>query len=154
MTIEPLKLLAEFHGHLGWLAAAALLHPAILLGRRDVRNPNSKLGLTLSLATAFVTAAAISGALIYDSYRQRIRPHLFHESPTIGWMFERKEHLALGAAVLAWAGVLAAVAARREKSDDVGRKLARGSRLAFVVASALASVSAILGTWVASVRSF
>ena len=99
-AVEPLRLLAELHGHLGWLAAAALVHPAILLS-----NPKRKAGLAVALASGLVSAGALSGALLYGTYRERIKPVLFAVSPTVGWMFERKEHLAFGAAALAWAGV-------------------------------------------------
>jgi hypothetical protein len=152
-AFDALKLLVQFHGHLGWLAAAALVHPAILLGRRDLRDPKQTMGLALSLATGLITVAALSGALVYDDYRERVRPVLFQVTPTVGWMFERKEHLAFGAALLAWAGVFAAVGARRASDDGAGQRLAKASHRAFIVSAALAILAATLGTWVASVRS-
>jgi len=149
VTVEPLRLLAQLHGHLGWLAAAALVHPAILL-----RNPNRKSGLAVALASGLVSAGALSGALLYGSYRERIKPALFAVSPTVGWMFERKEHLAFGAATLAWVGVLGAVAGRRSGDESLRPRFTRAAHLAFIAASALATASAILGTWVASVKGF
>lgn len=160
--IDSLRLLAELHGHLGWLAAAALVHPAILL--RDqakwlVRGRGGawrvKHSLSIALACGLVTAAASAGALVYGPYREKVRPFLFESAPLVGWMFERKEHLALGAAVFAWVGVFAALAARSSGEDEARRlRLGRAAHRAFVAAAALTVVTACLGTWVASVRSF
>lgn len=164
MTFDPLRFLAELHGHLGWLAAAALLHPAILL-RDPARwvgsaedqargKPRRRHGLAIALACGLVSAAALAGALLYVFYRESVRPALFATTPSIGWMFERKEHLAFGAAAFAWAGVLAGVAAIRAKEDPMRVRLAQASHRAFVMATALTFVTAVLGTWVASVKSF
>jgi len=147
--IDPLRLFAQFHGHLGWLAAAALLHPAILL-----RNPKRKAGLAVSLSLGLVSAGALSGALLYPTYRERLKPILFQTAPLVGWMFERKEHLAFGAAMLAWVGIFTAVAGRRTQEEGLRLRLARASHRAFVAAAAMAIATACLGTWVASVKSF
>lgn len=147
--IEPLRLFAQFHGHLGWLAAVALIHPAVLL-----RKPKRKAGLAVSLALGLVSAGALSGALLYPTYRERLKPAIFQTAPLVGWMFERKEHLAFGAAMLAWIGVLTAVAGRRTKDEAAQLRLGKASHRAFVAAAAMAVVTACLGTWVASVKSF
>ena len=163
MSFDPLRFLAELHGHLGWLAAAALLHPAILLrdparwvgrARGDAHTSRGRHGLAIALACGLVSAAALAGALVYPFYRETVRPLLFATAPAVGWWFERKEHLAFGAAAFAWAGVLAGIAARRAQDDPTRVRLARASHRAFVIAAALTFVTASLGTWIASVKSF
>src|SRR5262249_32749606 len=91
------RLLERVHGHVGWLAALALAHPALLL-RRPRRNV---LGVATA-ATVLVTLAASLGALLYPAYRGSIKPLLFATAPAAGALFERKEHLGVAALVLAW----------------------------------------------------
>ena len=47
--------------------------------------------------TLLASGAGALGAALYPRYREIIKPVLFAESPHIGWAFERKEHLAIGA---------------------------------------------------------
>ncbi len=148
MPLDPLRFLSQLHGHLGWLAAAALVHPAVVLRKAGRRAP-----WAITLSTALVTAASSAGALLYGPYRETVKPSLFRVAPTVGWMFERKEHLAFGATALAWAGALAMVAARRGPAESRAH-LAKASWVAFVASAAFALTSALLGTWVASVEGF
>ncbi len=141
------------HGHLGWLAAVALAHPAVLLRRRERRAH-----LSVGLAVGVTTIAGALGASLYPTYRERLRQSIFAEAPAVGYLFERKEHLAFGAVLLAWAGALAYVAgtARRSgegASDRVRRDLRRAAHWAFVAAALLAAATAVLGTCVASYKS-
>jgi len=149
MTTLLLRVLERVHGHLGWLSVAALLHPAILL-----RNPKRRARLSVALATGFVVVTALFGGYIYPAYRDRIKQHLFIEVPRVGWMFERKEHLAVGAVVFALVGCIAHLSVPLAADEDVKRTLARLAHLAFVVAFALALIVALLGVTVASCRSF
>jgi len=71
----------------------------------------------------------------------------------VGFLFERKEHLAFGAIFLAWAGA-AAYAAAIGASDEVRGPLRSVAHWAFVAAALLAVATAALGTAVASFRSF
>jgi hypothetical protein len=139
----------HLHGHLGWLAAIALVHPAILLRRRDRRAH-----LSVGLAVALATLAATLGASLYPAYRERLRQPIFAQAPSIGYLFERKEHLAFGVLLLAWTGAVAYVAASRYA--DVGSRdaLRKASHWAFVASAVLGVVTALLGTIVASYRSF
>ncbi|HEY8075913.1 MAG TPA: hypothetical protein VIF62_17420 [Labilithrix sp.] len=144
MTTGLLRALEHVHGHLGWLAVAALLHPAILL-----RNPKRRARLAVTLSTAFVVTVAALGATIYPHYRDRIKQHLFLEAPTLGWMFERKEHLAVGAVVFAVVGCVAHLTLPSIADEDIRRTTARLAHRAFVIAFALASIAAALGVAVA-----
>jgi hypothetical protein len=136
-SIQTLRIVEHLHGHLGWLTAAALIHPAIVLRR----NRGGRWAVGLS--TGFVTLTVVLGVWLYTPYRTHLRQHLFQASATMGLLFERKEHLAFGAFALAWVGALA----------YVGQKRALAHR-AYVLAAALAVVVATLGTTVASYRSF
>ena len=149
MTTLLLRVLERVHGHLGWLSVAALLHPAILL-----RNPKRRARLSVALATGFVVVTALFGGYIYPAYRDRIKQHLFIEVPRVGWMFERKEHLAVGAVALALAGCVSHLALPLVADENIKRTMARLAHRAFVVAFALALIVALLGVTVASCRSF
>lgn len=148
MALDPARLVEHVHGHLGWLAAAALLHPAIVLRRRGRRAH-----LAVVLSTGFITTAAAVGVWLYVAYRQRLKQAIFREGATYGWLFERKEHLAFGAVVLAWAGTVAYFASRRASVPLAGSLQTFAFR-AFVCAAALAITVAVLGTTVAIFRTF
>jgi hypothetical protein len=147
VEIDHARMFAHIHGHAGWLAAAALLHPALLLRRADRRAH-----LSVSLATVFVTIAAGAGLAIYPAYSTRLRQAIFLGAPSVGWLFERKEHLAFGAVFLAWAGALSYAAAWRAHAE-LRAPLRVFARRAFAAAAALAVVVATIGTYVATYRS-
>lgn len=144
--LDPVRLVAHVHGHLGWLAAAALVHPAIVL-----RRPERRAHLAVASATVLVTLGAALGVWLYPAYRESVRPLVFAASRALGLAFERKEHLAFGAVFLAWAGAAAYVGALR--ADPALRAtLRRASHRAFVAAAVLAVAAATLGTAVAAHR--
>ena len=143
-----LRLLERVHGHLGWLSVAALLHPAILLRQRKRRAR-----LSVSLATGFVVVTALLGAYIYPAYRDRLKQHLFIHAPTLGWMFERKEHMPVGDEAFALVGCVSHLALPLVAGGPE-HSLARLAHWAFVLAFAFALVAAVLGVSVASYRSF
>ncbi len=149
MSTMLLRVLERIHGHLGWLAVAGLLHPAVFL-----RNPRRRARLSVALATAVAVGAALLGAYVYPSYRERIKQHIFIDSPTYGWLFERKEHLAVGAVTFTLIGCLAHLSLPLFSDDDTQRKVAVLAHRAFVVAFVLALIVATLGVAVASFRSF
>jgi hypothetical protein len=148
MNVASLRLLEHAHGHIGWLAALALVHPAILL-----RRPRRRAMLAAGAATALATLAAVMGATMYPAYRTQIKPVLFAEAPAIGWAFERKEHLATAAVLLAWIGLASHYAARPTVAGDTAR-IARVAHGAYVAAALCAVVTATLGIAVACQRSF
>jgi hypothetical protein len=136
---------------MGWLAAAVLIHPAIILKRR------ARADFAVGLALSFVTAAGAMGAFLYPAYREKIKQSIFIQDPRFGLLFERKEHLAFGAVALAWVGAIAYLAARGSTLNEnpaLRDSMRRASHLAFVAAAALAVVVAALGTVVATFKGF
>jgi hypothetical protein len=149
-VVSALRVLERVHGHLGWLSVAALLHPAILLRpARRVRLAR----LAVALATSFVVATAALGAYLYPEYRARLKQRIFVESPRLGWIFERKEHLAVGAVAFALVGCAAHLSLPLF-DDDTRDAMARLAHRAFVVAFVLAALVAVFGVAVASFASF
>ena len=148
MLLDTVRLTEHIHGHVGWLAAATLVHPAIVL-----RSRTRRAHLAVGLSTGFVTVASAIGVWIYFAYRERLKQGIFLHAPVIGLLFERKEHLAFGAVVLAWAGAAAYFAALRAtpKTRERLRTIAFHS---FCASAALSVLVAILGTVVATYRSF
>ncbi len=149
--LDSLRLAAHLHGHLGWLAAAVLIHPAIVLKRRV------KADFAVGLALAFVTVAGGMGVALYPSYREKIKQSIFIQDPRVGLLFERKEHLAFGVIALAWVGAIAYLVARGSALNEnpaTRDSLRRASHAAFVAAAALAVVVATLGTVVATFKGF
>jgi uncharacterized membrane protein len=146
--IDPVRIQEHVHGHIGWLAAIALIHPAIVL-----RRTNRRAHLAVGLAVGVVTLAAGLGVAIYGDYRDQLRQSIFQQARGIGYLFERKEHLAFGAVVLAYAGAVAYVAATRLEGDTQAR-LRKAAHWAFVAAAAMAVVTAALGTVIAAYKTF
>jgi len=149
MDLDPARTLEHIHGHLGWLGAALLVHPAIVL-----RDRARRAHLAVGMATVLVTTSAALGLWLYVAYREHLKREIFQSSPAIGLLFERKEHLAFGAVMLAWAGCAAYVGAARATTPELRATLRTIALRAYVAAAALAIVVAILGTWVAIYRSF
>ena len=148
MNVDPLRIAEHAHGHLGWLAAIALVHPAIVL-RRKTRKAH----LAVALSVAVVTGAAALGVAMYGDYRDKLRQSMFQHAPVYGYLFERKEHLAFGAVMLAWSGALA-YAGAFWVDGDVRLRLRTAAHWAFVAAAALAAAAAVLGTLVAAYKTF
>jgi hypothetical protein len=143
-SVELLRFVEHVHGHFGWLTAAALVHPAIVL-----RRPERRARLATTLATLFATATGMVGAWLYPSYRQIVKRALFVQSPRVGWLFERKEHLAVAAIAFAWLGLLLHL-----RGDPSDRATTRAAHLAYVFAAIFAVVVASFGTVVAATRTF
>lgn len=146
--LDPTRLAEHLHGHLGWLSGAALLHPAILL-----RNKKRRAHLSVALSTALVTLTGVVGATLYGPYRDRLKQGIFLEAPQIGLLFERKEHLAFGAILIAWSAALAYVVAQSAR-DSLRDTLRTYAFRAYVVATALTVITAGLGTVVAWYKTF
>jgi hypothetical protein len=148
-ALEIVRLTEHVHGHLGWLAAAALVHPAIVL-----RNRRRRAHLAVGSSVGLVTLVGGLGAWIYEPYRDRLKQSIFLHAPTVGFLFERKEHLAFGAIGLAWAGAIAYAVATRVDDDATRTSLRTVAFYAFVFAAALAIVTAVLGVIVATYKTF
>ena len=148
MSATALRLLEHAHGHLGVLAAAALVHPALMLRRRR----RSRALAPAAAATALATLTGVLGGLLYPHYRQLVKPVLFARWPLIAWTFERKEHLGVAAVLLAWAGLAALLA---ERADDARSAAAlRPAHVAYVAAAIAAAYAAALGTLAAAHATF
>jgi len=147
MGFDLVRVVQHVHGHLGWLAAAALVHPAILL-----RHRKRKAHVSVAVAVILPTLAGALGAWIYGPYRDRIKQSIFIDARWVGLLFERKEHLAFGAILLGWAGAVAYVLAIRA-SEATRESLRTFAHRAFVASAILALSVASLGTAVASFRS-
>jgi hypothetical protein len=147
-VILLLRVLERVHGHLGWLAVAALLHPAVLL-----RRPKRRARLSVSLATGLVVVTALLGGYVYPEYRVRLKHSIFVEAPRLGWMFERKEHLAVGAVAFTLAGFIAHLSLPWME-ESAAAAMSRFAHRSFVVAFVLAFAVACIGVAVASFRSF
>jgi hypothetical protein len=141
-----LRTVEHVHGHLAWLSTLALYHPAILLRHRRRRIVGAALAATL-----LVTATAALGVLMYPAYRQGVKPVVFAASSVVGNLFERKEHLGVGALVLAWAGLTFHVAGNRR---DAAPQTASLALVAYTAAAAFATLAAIMGVIVAVHASF
>ena len=92
MPVDPIRVLTELHGSAGLVAVAALVHPVVLL-----RTPGRRAPIACWAATAATTVVFGGGLALYGVYRERVKHDLFVTAPSIAWLFERKEHLALGA---------------------------------------------------------
>jgi cytochrome c biogenesis factor len=146
--LGALRVAEHLHGHLGWLAALALVHPAVLLRRAERRAH-----LAVALATGVATLAAVVGGALYPAYRELLKPSIFAEAPALGFAFERKEHLAFGAIAFAWAGALA-YAGTLDPRVRARLPMRRASHACFVASAVFALATAALGTCVAVHRTF
>lgn len=147
--MNVLRLLEHVHGHLGWLAVAALLHPAILL-----RDPTRRARLSTLFATLFLLLAGGLGVSLYPEYRSRLKQQLFVHAPALGWCFERKEHLAVGALAFAIIGCIAHWSTQRIADDALRTTVAQAAHRAYVVAFVLSLGVAIFGVAVAVTTTF
>lgn len=148
VDFDAARVAEHIHGHLGWLTAAALVHPAIVL-----KNPKRRAHLAVGLATGMATLTGALGAWVYGPYRDRLKQGIFIHAPSIGLLFERKEHLAFGAIGLAWAGAVAYVAAMGAEADTRAALRTFAWR-AYMASAALAFVVGGLGIAVATYKTF
>jgi hypothetical protein len=141
-----LHLVARAHAVAAWVATAALV-VAIPL---QIRARRGRVTLAISVAAAIaVTLAGGLGVLLEATYRAKIRQRLFVQSPTLGWLFERKEHLAFGAIVLAWATLSTMVAARLSRDPARAADLRAAARLAAIASAGLALAASVMAAIVA-----
>jgi hypothetical protein len=163
MNITELRALAWGHEIAAWIATAALAVVPWVVSREPARR-----GLLIVVSAGAVLSITLAGALgvlLDDAYRARIRQRLFVEAPALGWLFERKEHLAFGAILLGWSGALSLSAAllltersSRRAKGELGEMLASDLRLAakvgWAAAALLALAASVASTIVARRASF
>lgn len=147
MTQGTLRALEAMHGVLGVLAVGALLVPAVLTTAR-----RGRFRVPIVIATLVASFAGAVGLFLYPSYSRLLKRAIYTASRTHGVMFERKEHLAVAAIAFAWAGCLAYVSTPREPESAASR--AAFARWCFVFSASIAIVVAVMGTMVASLRTF
>jgi hypothetical protein len=146
LSPETLHLVAQAHAVAAWIATAALVValPRLIRRRRD------RVTLAVSAAAALgITIAGGLGVLLEATYRSKIRQRLFVRSPSLGWLFERKEHLAFGAILLAWCALSTVVAARITRDPERAGDLERAARLAGIAAAGLALAASVMAAIVA-----
>jgi hypothetical protein len=146
--LDPLRVAEHLHGHLGWLAAIALVHPAVLL-----RETGRRAHWSVALSVAVATLAGALGVTLYGPYRDHLRQPIFVHAPTVGYLFERKEHLAFAAILLSWTGAITYAGAQRAEGSVRG-SLRTAARVAFLASAVFAIGTAILGTFVAAYKTF
>lgn len=159
MSEDAIHLLAREHALASWAAVALLLATAWVTVARPRRR-----GLVLAVSASTAVALAISGALglmLEGAYRARLRQPLFARAPKLGWLFERKEHLAFGAIALGFCGLSSLLGAalvvsrarraakEREALEALAEELARVGRLGWVVSALLGVASAVASALVA-----
>jgi hypothetical protein len=148
MTVDALRAIARAHAILAWLATAAIV-AALVIARRPARRAAVIAG---AVASALVVSASALGIALHDPYRSRLRQRLFVASSALGWLFERKQHLAFGA-VLLGLGALAALSASRRVDDApngaASRDLARAAWIAWLASALFALAASIASTIVA-----
>ncbi len=146
MSPEALHAIAQAHAVAAWLATAALAAAplALLRPRRD--RVTLAIGAVAALS---VTVAGGLGVLLEAPYRARLRQRLFVQAPSLGWLFERKEHLAFAAIVLAWCALAAASASRLTRDHERAGDLHNVARLAAMAAAGLALAASVMAAIVA-----
>lgn len=178
MSLVELRWLARVHGVIAWGATAAVLLAAVLALASARRAAGRGVVAASAGAVALLSAAAAAGLALDLPYRGRLRQRVFLDdayahAPSLGWLFERKLHLAFGATALAWCALalLGAAALARRRALEVGHiadvrdgaagqalpwvaDLERGGRMALAASAALALGAAIISAVVARRYSF
>lgn len=147
MSPEALRSLARVHGIASWAATAALLAAAWVFS--SGRAPQLR-RVVSGVAVVLVLAAAGLGVALHDPYRARLRQRLFLSSPALGWLFERKQHFAFAAVLLALGALAVVVRLDRGPAGVPGaRDLRRAALLAWAASAALALAASIASVIVA-----
>lgn len=152
MSPEALHTLERAHGLVAWSATVGLIAAAALAVRRGRARAASRVA---ALAAILLTAAAALGLWIHPAYDAHLRQRLFIRSAQLGWMFERKHHLAVVAVLLTWSALFSLFAASPLRASDPARsELARATTVGLVASAALALTASVLGALVARVAHF
>lgn len=155
MSLEALRALARWHGVIAWLATAALVAAAWAHASERARRLAAALGV---LAATLALAAGGLGFAMHDGYRARLRQKLFLQSATLGWLFERKLHLAFAAVLLAVAAAAITIARRRVEArpnaEAATRELRRAAMIAWTASAVLALTASVTSVLVAGRMSF
>lgn len=142
-------LLEKLHGHVALLGIALCFHAPISL--RRVRSAGRRARIAAYCATVFMVAGTALGWVVYPEYRREVRQMLYVTSPALGRAFETKEHIGTFALALVLAGAVVTWQASR---PGLGPALTPAIRTLYLWAGVLASVSAVVGVYLASVYGF
>ena len=143
MTAGTLHAMELFHGAVALVATAAIAWAAVAALRG--RLPKTPLA---ALAAALAILAGATGLTLDGAYRSRLRVRVFAHSRELGWLFERKQHLAFGAIVLAL-GATFVLFALRTADGNTSPHLTRAARRALVASALRAAASSIASILVA-----
>jgi hypothetical protein len=145
---ETLLWIARAHAIAAWMATAAI---AAAAWATVARGPGALAARIGAAAAVLATVAGGLGALLEEPYRARLRQKLFLLSPDLGWLFERKLHLAFAAIVLGWGGLSAIAAARiaARSRGEAPADLGRSAKIAWIAAAALAIAASAISVVVA-----
>ena len=156
MSAELLRAIERAHAVSAWLATAALIVTLWFAWRGAVARwvtwlTATTTGLLLALTTGL-------GFALHDPYRAQLRQRLFLDSASLGWLFERKQHVAFGALMLS-IGALASLALLRRaeaRGGDAGlaRDLRRAVAIGWTAAALLALFASVASALVARSAAF
>jgi hypothetical protein len=140
------RALQHIHGHLAILSCAALLHPAFF----GVSPRGRRLAVA---ASVMLTVTFILGSIIYPAYTEQVRKSIYQSSYVLGLLFERKEHIALGAVCTSWLGTLQALySAKVDNNQSLFAQANKRVRMLFAVSAALSIFVSICGIIVTCVK--
>lgn len=140
--------LEKIHGHVALLGIALCYHPWFAL--KNARRPSWAARLSAYLATGTLSASIVMGWIIYPEYRRSVRQTLYLTSRVLGKAFEVKEHIGTFALFLLLAGAVLTWLSNRPG----GAQFTQTIRRVYLVAAILATISALVGIYLASVYSF
>lgn len=123
--------LVWIHAIASWCATFGLLATAFERGRRSKA--------IRAIAAALFAIAFATGLALHEPFRTKLRQKLFIASAALGWLFERKQHAAYGAALFVVAALATGALARGKGGPTTSaEELASAERLAWRISAALA----------------
>lgn len=134
--------LVQAHGAFAWCGIVALI-AALSVSRGGRRGANSPSVVRLRAFVALLGigvvsggAAFVTGAWLHAPFQNRLRQKLFLASSALGWLFERKEHVAFGALALLGCAACAAIGERivRDRDEAAAKEMRRAQVIAMACA--------------------
>ncbi len=144
MSVDTLRLLEHVHALLAWVGTLGLVLAAWLFLRSSASTRTRAVGAT---AVALLAVAAMIGLALQAPYRRLVRQRLFVMSPSLGWLFERKQHAAFGALLLGVSALASLLLCARRLPG--ARSYRRSSAVAWTASAALALFASIASAIVA-----
>lgn len=139
MPPDVLHRLTVVHRIIAWFDTLLLLAVAILLLRDHWRDKRWFFPLSIT-ATLGTIASFASGMALELHYRVHLRQRLFIHSKTLGWLFERKMHLAFGMLTMSLIGLLTLFLTRQDE------RFFRVLRYAYVFAALFALTISVISS--------